>query len=246
MALITAVELIEEVYRRMAQDVEIAQSEIAADDDNPTFPRDVVLAYLNAEEAEFRSRLSGHTSLWRGYAEIDIAEGIVALPDDYQSDLQLTVWRSDTQPENVVDAVEESWLDEHTPTWRNETADTPSQYIIKQTTVEVDEVDVPTLGVYCVPQPDATIADGLRGPYTVKATEMVDDDDQCTSMLAFPQIQRTVLPYGVLEKLWEYKVSAQALQLAEHYRKLKEKEIGVARRICSQLARRTHTNARRS
>lgn len=242
MALITRKELIEEVYRRIAQDVDVAQTEYAETDDNPTYPLEVVAGYLWAAECNFRSRLFGHTSLWRGYAEIDVATGTVELPEDFLSDLQLTYWADDNTPEHVIERVEEEWLDEHRATWRSQTVEKPRQYIIKQT--ETGGMDSQQrLGVYFVDQPTATVTDGARGPYTKRPTEMVADDDECVTMYAFPQIQRTVLPYDVLSMMMGYGGSQTADARGAYYAGLREKDMEVARRICAGLGRRTHTNA---
>ncbi len=242
MALITAQELIEEVYRRMAQDADVADSSVAATDDNPNYPRAVVLAYLNDAEANFRMRLSEHTSLWRGYATLDITTGIIPMPTDCLGDVQLTVWRN-SAPEYTIQRVEESWLDERQPGWRNTTADVPTQFIVKQTVTD-DMAATPILGVYLVPQPSALITDGIRGPYTVKPDEMTDNGDACTSMQAFPPIQRTVLPLDVLGNMIGYGSTEASDQRADSYKARYEREMGVARRICAGLAKRTHTNFR--
>jgi hypothetical protein len=245
-ALITAQELIEEVYRRMAQDSDVADSATAASDDNPNYPRAVVLAYLNDAEANFRMRLSEHTSLWRGYATLDITTGVILLPDDCLGDVQLTVWRNGA-PEFTIQRVEESWLDERRPGWRNETADVPTQFIVKQTEESsggMTPVITQRLGVYLVPQPSADITDGIRGPYTVKPTEMSANTDACTSLLAFPPIQRTVLPLDVLGNMISYGSTEAADQRADSYKARYEREMGVARRICAGLAKRTHASFR--
>lgn len=228
MALITCKELIEEVYSRMAQDTEIAQAAVAATDDNPTYKRAKVLRLINAAQDRFRTRLN--LDIWRTTVDLDYAEGPVELPETFLGSLQLVFWL-ESRPQKRLIPADEQWLDQNFPQWRNREGDSPLHYILKQ-----DE-DVAT--VTYSPQPSTEIEDAVKAYFLERATELADDDDECTTLALFPQIADTVFVHDVLRRIIPYGSTTAADQRAAYYDALYEADIKEARKVGKRLVHNT-------
>lgn len=165
------------------------------DASNQFYPDAQIDAFLNSAQLEILTELSSTLNFYRKTATVDATSGDIELPEDFFSGLNVKFTNDPSLVMNwnlqIVDA---DRMDQMYPWWRSEQITSPYP------TTAVFSWKPTGKFITLYPLLTSTVTDGLFYNYVPRPPDMTDDEDEDESeiMNFFPELQRTLLPFGAL------------------------------------------------
>lgn len=160
------------------------------DSEDQVYPDVDIIGFLNRAQLDVARDLGFSNNFFRGTNTRDLETGSLTLPEDFLGNLKIQVSDS-TNIRRALFINQADRMDEMFPYWRS----TPATNYPTWAVIEWGSTGV-TYQVW--PQPIATVTNGLFESYTKLPTDMENDADESEVMLMFPELQRTMLPFGAL------------------------------------------------
>lgn len=196
----------------------IFKADLQADreSDDQIYPDSDIDNFLNRAQIDVARELGATNNFFRGTATVDLEAGDISLPDDFLGNLKAQAIDSSTIRRTLF-INQADRMDEQFPYWRSTPATTYPTWIVIQWGSSAITIQV-------WPQPVATVSNALFMSYTKMPTTMEQDADESEVMAYFPELQRTLLPFGALRNALLYE-AGEADDQVQKYESLYQREL---------------------